>query len=366
MYKTLIVEPQDFSLRALLNLPVWGEDKEGFVCTKTAADGQEALHLMQTMQFDLVLMEINLSIYDGLQILKQIHKDNQPPLIVFISDIVTFSYAREGFIYGAFDYLPKPVSEESIMTLFKRAAAELEKHKKSSQAKNTPSKNQYIFFSDGQIQSLAHGFLQQNNAVLNEFRDMLKTLYHAPSQTYPPDIAANNLYVSVVDIIYDSNSWLQLYLPQDFHKKIDYLILHDSDDFIDYYQRKFTYLYEFVWQMKPRIQDETLQKVYLYILYHPEEDLKITAIAKKFYLNHTYLSNLFSKKSNIGCKQLVTMVKLKRAEYLITYTTTPLTDIAYQLGYKDIHYFNRIYKNITGKSPSESVRDTYGNYDYSI
>jgi two-component system response regulator YesN len=86
MYKVLIVEPQEFSLKALLNLPVWGKGQEGFVCTKTASNGEEALTLLQTMEFDLVLTEINLSIFDGLQLLKQIHRDNENPLIAFISD----------------------------------------------------------------------------------------------------------------------------------------------------------------------------------------------------------------------------------------------------------------------------------------
>jgi two-component system response regulator YesN len=102
------------------------------------------------------------------------------------------------------------------------------------------------------------------------------------------------------------------------------------------------------------------------MLNNPEDDLKLTAIASKFYLNHTYLSNLFSQKSDIHYSQLVTLVKLKRAEYLIRYTSEPLIDIAEQLGYKDYQYFCRLYKNTIGKSPNDYVRGDGDWNNYSI
>lgn len=365
MYKTLIIEPQASSLNALLNLPVWGTDKKGFICSKTAANGQEALELIKNTEFDLILTEINLSLCDGLQLLKQIHKNNQPPLVVFISDITSFSYAREGFICGAFDYLPKPVNREEMEALFQRAAAELEKYKKNSPADDHSLEN-YSYPAPDKISNIINGITHQNPAALDEFHDMLDALYRDTPYARQPDIIVNKLYTAVIDGIYKRNDWLSLYLPQDFHKQIDYLVLHDADDYVAYYLRKLTCLYNLIGQLNPMLQDETLSQVYLYVLHHPEEDLKLTSVAGKFYLNHTYLSNLFSRKSNVHYSQLVTFVKLKRAEYLINYTTLPLIDIAEQLGYKDFHYFTRLYKKTIGQAPSDYIRADCGSFNYSI
>ena len=198
MYKVLIVEPQEFSLNALLNLPVWNteqEGKPGFSCTMTAANGQEALELIQKHNFDLVLTEINLTIYDGLQLLKQIRKNNLPPLVVFISDIVTFAYAREGFIYGAFDYLSKPVSKHDIEELFDRAAKELEKIKKQHYSIGS---QQNYHFSSNQVNKIVSEFCHRNEHVLKSFQYILQSLYEAPKSGQNPDLIAYKLYITII------------------------------------------------------------------------------------------------------------------------------------------------------------------------
>ncbi|MBB2182676.1 response regulator [Lachnospiraceae bacterium MD1] len=366
MYKVLIVEPQEFALKALLNLPIWGIGEDGFVCTETATNGEEALTLLQTKEFDLVLTEINLSIFDGLQLLKQVYKDNEPPLIVFISDIVSFTYAREGFIYGAFDYLPKPLNRETMLALFQRATEKLEKQKKHLSIRSDASMEHRTFLAKGQIQALINRFTHKDETVPEMFRNMMMTIYHSKTSSQPSDILANKLFVTITVGIFEKHDWLPLYLPQNFHKQFDYPVLHDSNDFIEYYMRKFTCLFQLFCQLNPDFQDETLIKIHQYILQHPEEDLKLTMIASKFYMNHSYLSNLFSKKSSIHYSQLVTIVKMKRAEYLLNYTVLPVIDIAYRLGYKDIHYFTQIYKKTIGKSPTEYNREAYYYSEYTI
>lgn len=366
LYKVLIVEPQEFALKALLNLPVWGKGPDGFVCTDTATNGEEALTLLRTKKYDLVLTEINLSIYDGLQILKLIHRDNEEPLFVFVSDIVSFSYARESFIYGAFDYLPKPVSKENMQALFLRAAEKLKKQKKLLSSASDFSNEVNFLFNKGQIVNILNKFTRKDDTVLEAFSKIMKALCNTKVSSQPPDILANRIFVTIIESIFTRHEWLSLYIPQNFHKRLDYLILNDSNNFADYYKRKFTGLYQLYCQLNPDFNDETLKKIHLYILQHPEEDLKLSNIAKKFFINHSYLSNLFSKKSSIRYSQLVTLIKLKRAEYLLNYTTLPIIDIAFKLGYKDVNYFSQIYRKTIGKSPSEYDRDDNTYYDYSI
>ncbi|MBR1931015.1 MAG: response regulator [Lachnospiraceae bacterium] len=367
MYKVLVVEPQEFSLNALLNLPVWDKDTDahqGFHCAATAGNGQEAYELIKANSFDLILTEINLTICDGLQLLKQIHKSNQPPLVVFISDIVTFAYARESFIYGAFDYLPKPVSQHDIAQLFARAAEELERLKKQHLSMNSSGN---FRFAPGQIAKVLDDFAHRNRNVLQTFHNMLHSLYDSPGKTgQNPDLLASKLYLSLVEGIYAHNEWISLYIPRNFHEQIDYLELQNPSDYIDFYQRKFTYLFERYCGLNPEFEDATIVKIHLYLLGHPEEDLRLTTIAGKFYLNHTYLSNLFSRKSSLRYSQLVTMVKMHRAEYLINYTTLPLEDIASCLGYKDFRYFLKLFKETIGKAASDYIREEEYYSDYSI
>ena len=368
MYRVLIVEPQEFSKNNLLNLPVWekqNERRQGFTCVNTASNGKEALELINADQFDLILTEINLSILDGLQLLKKIHKSNQPPLVVFISDIVTFSYAREGFIYGAFDYLPKPVSPQDIEQLFDRAAEELERFKKVHPPVTSNIMNPR--FAPSQINRVLEDFSHRNRSVLNTFHNMIRQLYESNEKAQQnPDLLASKLFSSIIDGIYTHNSWLALYIPQNFHEQIDYFELYNPNDYIDFYMRKFAYLFEQYCELNPHFDDTTITKIHIYLLEHPEEDLSLTTIAGKFFMNHTYLSSLFSKKSHLRYSHLVTMVKMKRAEYLINYTVLSLEDIALQLRYKDFRYFLNIFKKTIGKSATDYIRNEYEYSNYSI
>jgi two-component system response regulator YesN len=258
------------------------------------------------------------------------------------------------------------VNKENIQALFHRASEKLAKQKKHLSASADAYSEYQAYFTREQVQNITNRFTHKDKRVLDRLHKMMIALYHSKESSQAPDLLANKLFITITEELFSKHDWLSLYIPRDFHKRLDYLILHDSNNFSDYYLRKFTCLFKLYCQLNPDFQDETLVKIHLYILRHPEEDLKLTYIASKFYLNHTYLSNLFSKKSSIHYSQFVTLVKLKRAEYLLNYTTLPVIDIAYQLGYKDLHYFIRIYKKTIGKSPAEYNREDYYYPDYSI
>lgn len=367
LYHVLIVEPQEFSRNNLLKLPVWNKNtgsRTGFVCTEIASNGKEALEIIRSGGIDLILTEINLAFIDGLQLLKQIHIDNKPPLVVFISDIVTFAYAREGFVYGAFDYLPKPVSASDMEMLFDRAATELDRLSQNNTGKSIAAS---IRVPMEHIRHISDEFMLRNPNALKSFRLSLHKLYNEPfGDAQTPDRIISKLFTTLIEDIYSKNNWLSLYIPENYHTKGDYFEIITPEDFMNFYSRKFSYLFEAYCSFRPKFTDDTVSKIYQYLLEHPEEDLSLSTIAGKFYLNHTYLSSLFSRKTEGGYSKLVTAIKMKRAEYLIQYTSLSLEDIANQLGYKDFRHFLNIYKKATGKAASEYIRNEAINNDYSI
>ncbi len=176
IYKTLIIEPQNFSLHSLLTLPIWGENKSGFVCTHTASNGEQALEILRDNNIDLVLTEINLPLLDGLALLKKVYCDGKPPLVVFISDIVSFSYTREGFIYGAFDYLPKPVTKETMISLFKRVRSKLQQLQSSSKQPDVIFASAQSDYID-KARLIGEGIVNRNIEVLSQFKILSKSLY---------------------------------------------------------------------------------------------------------------------------------------------------------------------------------------------
>lgn len=76
--------------------------------TETAFDGQSGLRMATTGKFDLILLDINLPLLNGLEVCRQLReKDEVTPVLMLTAlgmsdDIVT------GLDAGADDYLPKP------------------------------------------------------------------------------------------------------------------------------------------------------------------------------------------------------------------------------------------------------------------
>lgn len=77
-------------------------------------DGQDALHALDTHQYDLMLLDLGLPKQSGLSVLEQVrkNKNNLPVLILTAKD--TTQDRVKGLDTGADDYLVKPFSLEEV------------------------------------------------------------------------------------------------------------------------------------------------------------------------------------------------------------------------------------------------------------
>ena len=97
-----------------------------------AADGMEALAQIDTLQPDIVIMDINIPIMNGLKVI-QISRIKHPEIaFVIVSGYDDFSYCREALRLQITDYILKPVNYEEFgscidnlkVSLFRRRVAE--------------------------------------------------------------------------------------------------------------------------------------------------------------------------------------------------------------------------------------------------
>ncbi|MCI5648743.1 MAG: helix-turn-helix domain-containing protein [Fusicatenibacter sp.] len=104
-----------------------------------AADGMEALALIDTLQPDIVIMDINIPIMNGLQVIKLSRMKHPDIAFVIVSGYDDFSYCREALRLQITDYILKPVNYEEFgscidnlkIALFEKrvsTAAATEKH----------------------------------------------------------------------------------------------------------------------------------------------------------------------------------------------------------------------------------------------
>jgi DNA-binding response OmpR family regulator len=101
--KLLIVEDEPSIQKALAK----GFKKLGYAAD-SAVDGEEALELFYGNFYDLVLLDLNLPKVDGIDVLKEIRKENQDIPVLILSARCEVEDKIIGLDTGANDYLAKP------------------------------------------------------------------------------------------------------------------------------------------------------------------------------------------------------------------------------------------------------------------
>lgn len=96
---------------------------------------------------DILFMDIQLPVMNGMEAAKKIREKDEKVLIVFVTNLA--QYAVEGYEVNAFDFILKPVEYDGFRMRFGRVIKELE-HRSSGRYINISSKSGFrrISFSD--------------------------------------------------------------------------------------------------------------------------------------------------------------------------------------------------------------------------
>ena len=90
-----------------------------------------------------------------------------------------------------------------------------------------------------------------------------------------------------------------------------------------------------------------------YLRNHYSEDITLNEIAEKVYLNPAYISRLVKEQTGKNYTELVMEMRIDRAVELLKHTDMYVYEIAETVGYKNLKYFYRVFRKVTGKSPNE-------------
>ncbi len=85
-----------------------------------ATNAQEAISLLEKENFDLVITDMNMPQKNGLEVLKHSKKLNPNVYVIIITAFGNIENAVEAMKLGAFNYLIKPFSFETIETIIKK------------------------------------------------------------------------------------------------------------------------------------------------------------------------------------------------------------------------------------------------------
>jgi AraC-like DNA-binding protein len=81
------------------------------------------------------------------------------------------------------------------------------------------------------------------------------------------------------------------------------------------------------------------------------KNLTLSSVAAALGITPQYLSRLFCKNAGLGFSAFLAQTRLEKAGFYLKETKLSVTDIAYEVGYRDLSHFMRSFKRYYGTTP---------------
>ncbi|MCX7708356.1 MAG: response regulator [Clostridia bacterium] len=101
--------------------------------------------------------------------------------------------------------------------------------------------------------------------------------------------------------------------------------------------------------------DRIIARAKRYINEHFQDEISLNDIAEELKLSPGYFSSMFKQGTGQNFVDYVTEVKINNAKRLLTESNLKIYEVSNVLGYENPYYFSRVFKKVTGMTPSEYV-----------
>lgn len=126
MFKVLIAEDEDMLRRGLHYTYDWS--KEDCVVVGEAKNGEEGLRKIRDLNPDIVIVDINMPIMNGLKMIQNSINEYKYSAII-LTGYDEFNFAKEAIHLGVAEYLLKPVDNDKLSESLKKAKDQVRQNK---------------------------------------------------------------------------------------------------------------------------------------------------------------------------------------------------------------------------------------------
>jgi AraC-like DNA-binding protein len=102
-----------------------------------------------------------------------------------------------------------------------------------------------------------------------------------------------------------------------------------------------------------RAEPRDIWKARKFIEEHSAEQLSLGNVAKAVGINPTHLSEKFKQVTGVKFVDYVARLRFEKACELLKGVDLRVSEIAFAVGFQSLSQFNRVFKKLSGKSPSE-------------
>lgn len=101
------------------------------------------------------------------------------------------------------------------------------------------------------------------------------------------------------------------------------------------------------------------REILIFIQQHFTEKMTLGMLAEQFHLSEKYISRYFTENFRLSFSHYVIHLRLAEARKLLERTELSVTEVALQVGFSNVSYFIRVFKDAYGTSPLKYKRGKY-------
>jgi AraC-like DNA-binding protein/ligand-binding sensor protein len=96
-----------------------------------------------------------------------------------------------------------------------------------------------------------------------------------------------------------------------------------------------------------------IKKAKEYMREHQAEKISLGNVARAVNMSAFYFCKMFKKVAGINFTDYLSRVRIERAQNLLLNPNLRVSEIAFEVGFQSLTHFNRVFKKITGQSPTD-------------
>lgn len=124
MIKAMIVEDEVWVRKGIIKVIKWEE--LGLELAGEAENGEKALELLKREKPEIVITDMKMPRYSGVEFLKKVIETGSKCEIIVISGYSDYEYMKQAITSGVFEYILKPVDENYLNDVLRNAIGKLE------------------------------------------------------------------------------------------------------------------------------------------------------------------------------------------------------------------------------------------------
>ena len=369
MFRVLIVDDEELVLEGLER--IFHKISDVTVVAKLY-DGVQAREYLENWAVDVVFTDIRMPRMDGLELAQWLSAYKPECRIVLISAYDDFSYAQRAMACGVKNYLMKPIRLPDVQKVMEQLMAEVNRNRRNM-LWNHDLKREI------QELELYHALISDSNPAE---RKLKKKLYYAEYEVkmlktpnMAEEVNENLLRAAWTNIFRWSAPFCIPVLTKQNKEELRYTVLVEfqeqlpqKEDLVD--SAKVLMGEEAIINIlscgdakeliksNPQIieqealTDEVISKAKEFIEKNMADNISRSDVASAVHLDSAYFSKYFKKKTGMNFHDYLLKVRITRVIDQLE-NGCKVQDAARMAGFQNRRYFNQVFRQYTGYSPSE-------------